>query len=166
MLTTSRGDLLTVGGAFAVFFASSGIESLRIGLNRAYGVTETRHWVVLRLESIGYVIVGAISMLALGFLIVLGPLIFATALRYFPWLAPLENTFTFLRYAVATVVLVVSLLMMHMWLPGGRRRLRDIMPGIIRDTVSLADLRRDVRALSRANSPIPMSRTMPDLRLR
>jgi membrane protein len=69
-------------------------------------------------------------MLALGFLIVLGPLIFATALKYLPALAPLENTFTFLRYAVATVVLIISLLMMHMWLPGGRRRLRDIMPGI------------------------------------
>ena len=86
---------------------------------------------VLRLESIGYVIVGAIAMLALGFLIVLGPLIFATALKYVPWLAPLENTFTFLRYAVATVVLIISLLLVHKWLPGGRRRLREIMPGII-----------------------------------
>ena len=68
--------LLTVGVAFAVYFASSGIESLRIGLNRAYGVIEMRNWMVLRLESIAYVLVGAISMLALGFLIVLGPLIF------------------------------------------------------------------------------------------
>ena len=131
VLTRSRGDLLTVGGAFAIFFASSGIEGLRVGLNRAYGVIETRHWFVLRLESIAYVLVGAVSMLALGFLIVLGPLLFATAVKYFPALAQLENTFTFLRYVVATVVLVVSLLLIHMWLPGGRRRLRDIMPGII-----------------------------------
>jgi membrane protein len=131
VLTRSRGDLLTVGGAFAIFFASSGIEGLRVGLNRAYGVIETRHWLVLRLESIAYVLVGAVSMLALGFLIVLGPLLFATAVKYFPALAQIENTFTFLRYVVATVVLVVSLLLIHMWLPGGRRRLRDIMPGII-----------------------------------
>ena len=131
VLTRSRGDLLTVGGAFAIFFASSGIEGLRVGLNRAYGVIETRHWFVLRLESIAYVLVGAVSMLALGFLIVLGPLLFATAVKYFPALAQLENTFTFVRYVVATVVLVVSLLLIHMWLPGGRRRLRDIMPGII-----------------------------------
>jgi membrane protein len=131
VLSRSRGDILTVSGVFAIFFASSGIESLRIGLNRAYSVNETRHWLVLRLESIGYVIVGAISMLALGFLIVLGPLIFATALRYLPWLSTLENTFTFLRYAVATVVLVVSLVMVHKWLPGGRRRLWDILPGIL-----------------------------------
>jgi membrane protein len=131
VLTTSRSDLLTVGGAFAVFFASSGIESLRIGLNRAYGLTEMRNWLVLRLESIAYVLVGAVAMLALGFLIVLGPLVFATALKYMPWLEPLENAFTFSRYAVATVVLVASLVMVHKWLPTGRRRLAEITPGII-----------------------------------
>ena len=34
-------------------FASSGIESLRIGLNRAYGVAESRSWWVLRLAGCG-----------------------------------------------------------------------------------------------------------------
>ena len=55
--TSARGDLLTIGVALAIYFASSGIESLRIGLNRAYGVVETRSWWLLRLESIGYVLI-------------------------------------------------------------------------------------------------------------
>jgi membrane protein len=131
VLTTSRSDVLTIGIAFAIYFASSGIESLRIGLNRAYSVSETRNWMVLRLESIGYVLVGAVAMLALGFLIVLGPFAFATALRHAPWLAPVENMFTFARYAIATIVLVVALVLVHKWLPAGRRRLADIAPGII-----------------------------------
>ena len=38
VLGTARGDVLTIGVMLAIFFASSGIESLRIGLNRAYGV--------------------------------------------------------------------------------------------------------------------------------
>jgi membrane protein len=130
VLTTSRGDLLTLGAAFAIFFASSGIESLRIGLNRAYAVVETRHWILLRLESIGYVLVGAAAMLALGFLIVLGPLIFATVLRFFPGLAPLEATFTYWRYIIATSVLVIALFLVHKWLPAGKRRLSEIAPGI------------------------------------
>ena len=37
VLTTARGDVLTAGVVLAVYFSSSGIESLRIGLNRAYG---------------------------------------------------------------------------------------------------------------------------------
>ena len=131
VLTTSRSDILTVGGALAVYFASSGIESLRIGLNRAYGAMEKRNWIVLRLESIVYVLIGAVAMLALGFLVVLGPLIFATALKYAPWLEPLENTFTFTRYAVATIVLVTALLLVHKWLPAGRRNLPEITPGIV-----------------------------------
>jgi membrane protein len=131
VLTTTRGDVLTVGVALAVYFASSGIESLRIGLNRAYGVAETRNWLVLRLESIAYVLIGAVGLLALAFLIVLGPLLFSTVRRYAPGLAPLEWNFTVARYTVASVVLVVALVIAHKWLPAGRRRLSEIMPGIV-----------------------------------
>jgi membrane protein len=131
VLTTTRGDVLTVGVALAVYFASSGIESLRIGLNRAYGMMETRNWFLLRLESIGYVLIAAVALLALAFLIVLGPLLFATALKYAPYLAPLEWNFTVARYAVTSTVLVVALLIAHKWLPAGQRRFVDIRPGIV-----------------------------------
>jgi membrane protein len=131
VLTTARGDVLTIGVALAIYFASSGIESLRIGLNRAYGIIESRNWILLRLESIGYVLVSAVAMLALGFLIVLAPLLFATTAKYARWVAPLEDAFTFWRYAAATLVLVTALVLVHKWLPAGRRRLIDIMPGII-----------------------------------
>jgi membrane protein len=131
VLTTTRGDTLTIGFAFAVYFASSGVESLRIGLNRAYGVTETRNWLLLRIESILYVLIGAVALLALAFLIVLGPLIFATAVKFAPWLAALEWNFTVARYATATLALIVALVVAHKWLPAGRRRLRDIVLGIV-----------------------------------
>ena len=131
VLTTTRGDILTIGFAFAVYFASSGIESLRIALNRAYSAVETRNWVLLRIESIFYVLIGAIALLALAFLIVLGPLIFATAVKFATWLAPLEWNFTVARYSIASVALIIALLVAHKWLPAGRRRLRDVLPGIL-----------------------------------
>jgi membrane protein len=131
VLTTTRGGVLTVSALFSVYFASSGVESLRIGLNRAYDATESRNWFLLRLESILYVLVGALALLALAFLIVLGPLLFATALKYAPWLAPLEATFTFVRFAVATSVITLALVVAHKWLAAGHRRLREIVPGIL-----------------------------------
>jgi membrane protein len=131
VLTTARGDVLTLGVALAVYFSSSGVESLRIGLNRAYDVAEARSWGLLRLESIAYVLVGAVALIALAFLVVLGPLIFATAARYAPWLAPLEGLVTFARLAAASFVLVVALVLVHLWLPAGRRRLGEIAPGVI-----------------------------------
>jgi membrane protein len=130
VLTTTRGDVLTFSAVFSVYFASSGIESLRIGLNRAYDAAETRSWLLLRLESIAYVLVGALALLALAFLVVLAPLLFATALKYAPWLAPLESTFTFVRFAVATSVITVALLVVHKWLPAGHRGFREIAGGI------------------------------------
>src|ERR1700686_261054 len=42
VLTTTRGDALTIGVVLAVYFASNGVESLRVALNRAYAVIETR----------------------------------------------------------------------------------------------------------------------------
>jgi membrane protein len=131
VLTTARGDVLTVGAVFAIYFASSGVESLRIGLNRAYGLIEPRHWWLLRLESIGYVLVSAVGLLALAFLVVLGPLAFKTALAYAPWLEPLESHFNVGRFSLASALLILSLLILHLWLPAGRRRLRDIWPGIV-----------------------------------
>ncbi len=52
-LSARTAQVLTVGAALALYFASSGIESLRIGLNRAYTVVETRPLWLLRIESIG-----------------------------------------------------------------------------------------------------------------
>jgi membrane protein len=131
VLTTTRGDVLTASAVFSVYFASSGVESLRIGLNRAYDAVETRNWFLLRFESIVYVLVGALALLALALLVVLAPLLFATALKYAPWLEPLEATFTFARFAVATSVITLALVLVHKWLPAGHRRYREIVPGIL-----------------------------------
>jgi membrane protein len=131
VLLGARGDLLTIGVALAIYFASSGIESLRIGLNRAYGVIEGRGWWVLRLESIGYVLIAAVGLLVLSFLVVLAPLIFATAVRYVPLLEPLWFMFNFLRIAVASTVLIVALVIVHKWLPAGHRPILVAVPGIV-----------------------------------
>jgi membrane protein len=131
VLSSARGGVLTVGAALALFFASSGVESLRIGLNRAYNLVDSRPWWLLRLEAILYVIVGAFGLLALSFFVFLGPLIWETALRYFPNLQQFNVIVTFARFAVASVVLLISLFILHLWLPAGRRSFLEITPGII-----------------------------------
>jgi membrane protein len=131
VLTVSRGDVLTIGVALAVYFASSGIESLRIGLNRAYDTGETRPWWLLRLESIAYVLLSAAALLALAFLVVLAPLIIAKTEKYLPGIDPFSWAATFARYAMASAVLIVALVFVHLWLPAGRRGLIEIAPGVV-----------------------------------
>ena len=94
IVTASRGNLLTINLLLAIYFASSGIESLRIGLNRAYGVVERRSWIALRLRSIVYVLITAVALMTLGFLIVLGPMAFVITAKYAPWIGAFEGRIT------------------------------------------------------------------------
>jgi membrane protein len=132
VLTTSRGDILTIGAVLAVYFASNGVEALRVALNRAYAVIEPRRWYWLRLESIGYTLVAAFSSLAMAFMIVLWPLALEAARRHFP--VVIENNENFLnlvRYSITSTALIVALFVLHLWLPAGRRGLLQILPGIV-----------------------------------
>jgi membrane protein len=126
----AQSSAVTLSALVAVYFASNGIESLRIGLNRAYGVLETRSWWLLRLESILYVLVGAVALLVVAVFVVLGPLLVATAVSYAHWLGPIDRLGTFARLATAAGILIVPLVPVHLWLPAGRRRIRQILPGV------------------------------------
>src|SRR4051812_21919412 len=114
VLTTTRGDALTVGAVLAVYFASNGVESLRVGLNRAYSVVEPRRWYWLRVESIGYTLVAAFAALAMALLIVLGPLMLEAARRHIPLV--IESNEHFLnvsRYGITIAALTVALFAVH-----------------------------------------------------
>ncbi len=130
VLTEPRGGLLTFGAVLALYFSSSAIEALRVGLNRAYDTPEERPWYWLRAQSIVFVLFGASALLALAFLIVLGPLIFNAAVDYFPGLAPLRGLFTAVRLTVATLALGITLLIAHRWLPAAELSFLDILPGV------------------------------------
>jgi membrane protein len=132
VLTTTRTGVLTIGAVLAVYFASNGVEALRVALNRAYAVVEPRRWYWLRLESIGYTLVAAFTALAMAFLIVLGPLIIEAVRRYIPLIVESNEQFlNVARYGITTTALVVALFILHAWLPAGRRGFLQILPGIV-----------------------------------
>jgi membrane protein len=131
VLTTTRGGVLTIGAVLAVYFASNGVEALRVALNRAYSVIEPRRWYWLRLESIGYTLVAAFTSLAMAFLIVLGPLFLEAARRHIPLVESNEQFLNVARYSITIAALIVALFILHAWLPAGRRSFLQILPGII-----------------------------------
>jgi membrane protein len=63
------------------------------------------------------VLVGAIALLTLTFLVVLGPLIFKAAVRYAPWIAPLALPFNVMRFIIGGAVPAVALLILHRRVP-------------------------------------------------
>jgi membrane protein len=131
VLGEGRSDILTIGVVLSIYFSSNGVEALRVALNRAYGLKEMRPWWSTRLESIAYVLVGAVTLLAIAFLVVLAPVIWQTLTQYAVWLEPYGAIVTVARLVAATLIIVATLTIVHRWLPSGRRRIGEIMPGVL-----------------------------------
>lgn len=131
VLTVQRTDLLTFGIVLAAYFASNGIEALRTALNRAYRVFETRSFIVRRLQSLAFVLIATICFVAISVLLVFAPILARLAESNVEWIKPYMGTITLWRFVIASMVIVLGLVVVHLWLPSGRRTFVSIVPGII-----------------------------------
>jgi len=131
VLTVQRGDILTIGGVLTLYFASNGVEALRVALNRSYRQVETRPYWRLRLQGILFVFIAIIVLMAITLLLVLMPLGWQLANRILPNLIPWNETVSFWRIAIAFCVLLFALLASHKFLPAGKRSLGTMLPGIV-----------------------------------
>lgn len=131
VLTQQRSDLLTIGVLTAAFFASNGVEALRVSLNRAYRVADRRPWYKTRAQSLGFVVVASLVLAVISFLLVLAPLALQLARQWLPWMETTTAMIDSWRIIVAIVVLIVGLAISHLWLPAGRRKMAQVLPGVV-----------------------------------
>lgn len=131
VLTIPRGGLLTVSVLAAAYFASNGVEALRISLNRAYRVAETRYWYMTRLASLGFVVAGVLALAVISIVLVAAPLAVRATGDWLPWLSYVYSWVESWGLVGTVVVLLIGLLIAHLWLPAGRRRIADVLPGIL-----------------------------------
>ncbi|MCB1540594.1 MAG: YihY/virulence factor BrkB family protein [Rhodoblastus sp.] len=130
VLTQPHTGLATLSALLAVYFASSAVDAVRIGLNRAYDQTDARAWWLLRLESVFFVLVGAVALMGFTFLVVLEPIVWAAAVRFLPHLADLQGLFDAVRLATISLILVATLVFAHKFLAAGQRSFAQIAPGV------------------------------------
>ncbi len=131
VLTQQRSGLLTISVLVTIYLASNGVEAVRTALNRAYRVTDSRSFFFLRLQSILFVIAGAIASLMFALLGVLGPVLFAWLAKYFPAIQPYGAAFDLIRFGVTGLMLAAVLVAAHLWLPAGRPPILRLWPGIV-----------------------------------
>ena len=130
ILTVPDKSVLLLSIALTLYSAAGGVESIRVGLNRAYGYRESRLWIFRFVQNLVFVVGGAVVLLALAVLIVFGPLWWVRAEAWFSWLANFSPWFYLLRYPVGMGLMFVALVLGHMFLPVKRHPLRQILPGI------------------------------------
>ena len=136
VLTRPRQDLLTIGFVITLWLASNGVESLRVALNRAYRVRETRSFLFRRAQSLMLVVLGALGAMALATMIVLVPALWQSAVARLPALEPLWSLSAGARYATVTLVLAIALAAAHRMLPVEPPRFSALWPGVVFTLVS------------------------------
>jgi len=131
IMTTSRIDLLTLGGVTAMFFATSAVETLRAALNQAYRVREQRNYFYCLGLSLLHVLASILIILALTWMLLVAPglarIIDSEFLLNFVNSAWKQSG---ALYVIAAVVVALLLFAMHMLLVAGHRKLSDVWPGI------------------------------------
>ncbi len=131
VLTIPRGGLLTISVLAAAYFASNGVEALRISLNRAYRVAESRAWYKTRIASLAFVLAGVLVLAIVSILLVAVPLAIRYASTYVPWFDNLLAWIDSWSLVGVFIMLTTGLIVSHLWLPDGRRKILDVLPGII-----------------------------------
>ena len=131
VLTGRRIDLLTIGVALLLWTASSAVEAMRVALVRAYGVPDMRWWYWTRLQSIGFMLLGAIGMFLLAFAVVLWTPTWNFLLSVFPDLGVATWSGLAFRYTATGLFLTGGLVLAHLWLPPQQIPILATLPGTV-----------------------------------
>lgn len=129
VLHQQRGGLLTLSFATTFWIASSAVEAIRTGLDRAYGVRETRSFLVRRGTALLFVILGAFVAFFLGLTVVFSPFFVTLAQRLTH--QTFERGTVMLSYGTGFVVFVFVLYLTHRFLPGKNMRNVTLWPGVL-----------------------------------
>jgi membrane protein len=131
ILTVPRTGLLSLSAVLTIWSAMGGVDSVRVGLNRAYDTRETRSMWWLYFQNVLFIIGSAVFLLIFAFLIVFAPV----ALQVIEIHAPgaRENLVTIdqLRYPIAILLLTAGVLLCHRILPAKQLNVLEVLPGVV-----------------------------------
>ena len=131
VVDTSSAGFLTVGFLLAILFSSNCVEAIRIALNRAYGDKEGRSILRQRLQSLVFVINGAILLILISLLLIFIPIYFSfielPSTPLYQWMIKSH----LIRGLMVFMLLIFAVFACHRWLPGKRRPLARLYPGIL-----------------------------------
>lgn len=140
ILTVPRADLLSLAALLTIWSAMAGVDSVRVGLNRAYDLKDTRPGWLTYLIDILFVVAAAVFFLAFSFLIVVLPLALKFAAAHGIEMAGRFASLQQFRYLLAAAVLFAGVLSAHLALPARRLPVLKILPGVLLTVVVWAVL--------------------------
>ena len=131
ILTVPRSGLLSISALITIWSAMGGVDSVRVGLNRAYDLRETRSIWWLYFQNVLFVIGSAIFLLIFALLIVFAPIMIQLAETYAPALKGHFVTIEQLRYPIGITLLTAGVLFCHRVLPAKTLNVLEVLPGVV-----------------------------------
>ncbi len=130
VLATANTRLLTVGGVLAIYFASNGVDAVRVALCRAYHDTDPRPFWETRAIAIGCVIVGAGALLLAVVLEIWNPLYTNMVTASVP--GEISSWFSGVGPSWLAILSLpmLAVLVCHLVLPGRRHSFWQVLPGV------------------------------------
>jgi membrane protein len=127
----SSARLVGISALTAVWSASKGVSGLLTGLNAVYGVTENRGWLYTRFISMIYTFVFlAVLLITLVLHVFGGALLELVPLSQNKLFRILDRIID-LRFVLLLVLQTLAFMLMFAFLPNGRNRIRDTIPGAL-----------------------------------
>ncbi|WP_255993501.1 YihY/virulence factor BrkB family protein [Clostridium perfringens] len=127
--------LLWISIALAIWVSSSGFKAVIKGLNKAYGVKESRSYIKLKLISMIYTILLALIVIATLFLFVFGDVIgdfFIKVLEHPEFIYYIWNM---LRYVVVILIMILFFMFLYNATPCVRLGWLEVIPGAVITTL-------------------------------
>lgn len=129
VLRRHDGSLLTISAVASIWVASNGVEAIRTAFERAYEVERVRNYVLRRTIAVLMVFVGVAVFAALGFLIVLAPLLMGIGERVSG--VPMPFSVDVTRYIFGFALIWGFLWLLHRVLPARPTGSYRLWPGVL-----------------------------------
>lgn len=129
VVDVQQGGLLWLSIILAIWVSSSGFSAVIKGLNRAYGVKETRSYIRLKISSMIYTVLLAVTILATLFLFVFGDVIKNMLGHIFANAQVVMTIWNISRYLIIVIVLIGVFAFLYNVTPCIRLGWSDVIPG-------------------------------------
>lgn len=123
--------ILPIAILVMLWSSSKGMLALMLGLNVVNGVTETRNYLLLRLEAAFYMVITVVSLLASLTLSVLGETIVYTIISVFPNIGSLLLILMRFRFLFVWALLTIVFTITYTYVPNKKMKMRHQIPGAV-----------------------------------
>ncbi len=128
----SSGGKLTLGFFTALWFASAGVDSIRVALNSVYNLRETRDWWKTKLQSLLFTVVIAVLVSVVLAVVFYGWKFISVAFTAFSLPVPAHFFLIIIQWIGVLILLIIIFGMLYSYIPNhSPRKWHWITPGTL-----------------------------------